>query len=179
MLWNSYEGVAPVNVFHVATASEDVTEIGEALVAAAEAAGPMFAPMPEQYYSPTFAVLPLDGETPTALFPTDWVDACQGDSDMIPASAYVYSFRTAQRGPRGRGRMYIGPISESTQLNGVVTGAAPGSMQTAWGEFVTAIGVETIGLVVASYVHEDFHPVLGLTLKTVCGTQRRRQDQKL
>jgi hypothetical protein len=99
--------------------------------------------------------------------------------DIIPAACAIVKVRTAQRGPRGRGRVYLGPIGESAQANGILTSAIAGRMTTAWNTWASAILADaaTLEFGIASYKHADFHPFDTIAVEGPLGTQRRRQTQ--
>lgn len=178
--WNfsPSEGVTPRIVQHYYSPNSDVDVFGASLIAVM--VDDLFYPMPGAFEPLTIDVLPLDGTTPTQSFNLpNGIAFCSGDSDMSPASAYVMSLRTAQRGPRGRGRSYIGPVADSTIQDGQVFGESYENLQVAWAAFLEAASEldPLISLCVASYTHSDQHVVTGITFRQVLGTQRRRQDQ--
>lgn len=178
--WNfsGSEGVTPRIVQHFYSPSSDVDVFGASLIAVLE--DDLFYPMPGAFEPETIDVLPLDGTTPTKTFDLpEAVAFCSGDSDFSPASAYVLSLQTAVRGPRGRGRSYIGPVADSTIQDGHVFGPSHDAIQVAWANTLIAAAAldPLISLCVASYTHEEMNVVTGLTVRNVIGTQRRRQDQ--
>jgi hypothetical protein len=171
--YSSFEGVTPRNVFHVGNPLLDVTALAGVLND--NWVTNMAAPLRADYNPVTFDILPLDGTTPTSnhtfLGPDDF---CNGGGDPVPEAAFVLSLKTAQRGPRGRGRLFIGPASEEDIENGKAVNTARDSCQEAWSTFAANILGDGAGLVVASYVHADKHVVTGVTVDSDLGTQRRR-----
>src|SRR3954451_12387594 len=59
-----------------------------------------------------------------------------GTGDMVPNCAQVVSFHTTQRGPRGRGRAYIGPVTEGNITNGSFTDTFTGGVVSQWETFI-------------------------------------------
>jgi len=103
----------------------------------------------------------------------------QGTGDLIPNNAAVLALRTDVRGPRGRGRIFIGPVCEGQLNDAFVDGTYKAALLTAWGVFKTAMQADGVDLHVASYVHEDSHVVTSFSMRDVAGTMRRRQNQLL
>lgn len=174
--WNftTYQGITPriINHYFVATGSEAdlVTALDSNKV------NGMFAPMNTGFTPASIDVLPLNGTSPTSnhtLDLTSW-EPCEGTGEPVPEACYILTLHTGQRGPRGRGRMFIGPASESNIDSGLVTGEAPEDLQGAWVDFMEAITGDGVELVVASYVNEDFNTVLGTLVQPYVGMQRRR-----
>jgi hypothetical protein len=139
----------------------------------------MFDPMPSGFDPTTVDLLPLDGVTPTRTVPLPDLDYCQADDPFEPAACYLMSFTSGQRGPRGRGRSYIGPVGEGNTDNGVTTGTANAALVDAWNTFLQALfdTDDAWVLTVASYTHSDHHPAEVITFENTIATQRRRQDQ--
>lgn len=181
ILWVDDDGINPVNVFHVHSDSTDVEAVGSVVdtaFQAGEAAGDPFAALCSSEISTAFTILPLDGAT--GGVDVAWSTELQGGTggERIPASAAVMSFKTAQRGARGRGRMYIGPLSESSQNAGALEGTKKGPMLDGWQAIVDSLDGADTPLGVASYRHRDFHAVTSIRIDDFCGTQRRRQDRR-
>jgi len=95
---------------------------------------------------------------------------------VIGNMAGVMSFRTTQRGSRGRGRIYMGPIGEGNNENNFLSTTVQAGMVTQWSNFHTAMRAHTpvIDPVVASYVHADAHSITSIRADAKIGTQRRR-----
>jgi len=98
---------------------------------------------------------------------------------MMPSVAALVSLRTTIRGPRGRGRQYVGPIVEQAQENGVMEGTTRANLQTAWLSFANDLQEldPAMALCVASYVHAEAVNVSTITVDQLTASQRRRQDQ--
>jgi hypothetical protein len=175
LLWNVSNGVAPVNVVHVQSATKDATEIGDLMDAAFEPE--MFALVDSEYRIDQLAILPLDGTSATTIHNVVTDTHGAGTGGSLPAISAVLSFRTDQRGPRGRGRIYLGPLAESNVTNGIVGGDAFGPTTGAWEDFYEALNDDDVAGVVASYTHADAHLISAITMDNRAGTQRRRQDQ--
>lgn len=172
-----FAGIRAVNVFHVLTSEDDVSAISAAILASAEQDG-MLGGRPESGKPVLMQITPLDGSSATfdVAVPSDSFPTNTGDGQVVPEAAVVVSFKTAQRGPANRGRLYNGPLVESVIANGEVDSVICSGIATAWTDFATALGASSpaIGLAVASYVHADANTVTAITCGTQQATQRRR-----
>lgn len=177
LLWNTNVGITPRNVFHVRASG--ATQEDVALAVEASAVDHLVAPMSAAWDCPEIAVLKLDGSSAGQIFSLSSGTFLGGvtGSDVIPQATAVVSFHTAQRGPRGRGRMYVGPIAESMQAQGVLNTTAHDDMGVAWVDFIENLSNADTPLQVASYVHADAHEVTNVNVDVMIGTQRRRLDQ--
>jgi len=175
--WTLFDGVAPKNVIHVRAPSATEEQVAIEVLAALQTH--QFEGMPEDFVLDTLDVLPLDGATATFSAPGDGYNSGGGSGDFSPASAAVVSLRTAQRGARGRGRVYVGPLQESVMTDGHFNSGNVTELGTAWVDFRQALidSAITAHLCVASYVHADSHDVASIAVDSILGTQRRRQDQ--
>lgn len=173
-------GVRPVNVFHVhyvtGTASDAAGDVADAM---ATSGSDMFDVLYSGLTLTSLSVLPLDGSSATFDVPIGAVIEGGGAGGVLPQVCTVVSLHTAERGSRGRGRVYVGPMGETQVSNGTVASGSQNTMLVAWGQFHDDLLASPSGseLAIASYVHEDAHPVTNIRVDTVCGTQRRRQNQ--
>jgi len=136
----------------------------------------MFDPLEAGHVLDSIGITRLDGTSAEMTFPdlSGFSGGTVGHS--LPAVSAIVSLRTPVRGPRGRGRIYIGPITEEGFNEGMI-GDAP-TLQTAWSDFVNNIAAHTAySLVIASYKHLDYHGVTTVNAETAAATQRRRQNQ--
>lgn len=175
--WSNYNGVTPRNVFHVRAASSSEPEVAVTI-------GPLFGDSMFQAMSSgqvltSITVIALDGISASYEYPLPTEVGGGASGDTIPASAAIVKLGTDTRGPRGRGRVFLGPVCESAQSSGFLNDDPQSTMQTAWMAFVTAMADATpaMSLVVASYVHADENLVTALRVEGLVGTQRRRQEQ--
>jgi hypothetical protein len=178
--WSQVAGVRPVNVLHLITASDDeeeiATELGDAFIAGGSN---VFQCVQESYTIDSYTVTLLDGSSAGQVIGESRTIGGQGSGEILPAQAGVLSLRTSQRGPRGRGRLYLGPCSEGTIANGLMTGSISVTMPLAWQAVETALAGSpiTASLGVASYVHAEVNGVTSIGMRSQAGTVRRRQDQ--
>lgn len=174
--WTAQSAVTPHNVMHVLSASAD-----EALIAASlmdNLTTNMIALLQDEQTLETMDIIKLDGTSAQQTFTSTTDVDGQGTGDAIPAQAGVLSMHSAQRGPRGRGRLYIGPVHESHSAGGMITPSdLPAAIALAWTNFAAAIEPDDISICVASYVHSDAHVVTTFSMRSALGTMRRRQDQ--
>lgn len=165
----------PVNTLHFRSATGDATDLAVDLAANLEQI--QFAGLSSQFTQSQLDVTALDGFSAIQSFPgAGWVGS--GTGEFSPASAVVVSFHTAQRGSRGRGRIYYGPMAEGQIENGKISTAAATTIADAWHDFHLAMAAAPAAWesVVASYVHADAHVITSTRCDIPLGTQRRRQD---
>lgn len=178
--WDRNAGVAPVNVFHVRAVSASLAgDVLNTVLEVEAAHHDMWECLKSGTTNDSVTVTPLDGSSAGAVGKITGTRGA-GGGDTIPAAAFVISIRTGQRGPRGRGRLYIGPCVEDDQSNGVCATSTRDTMQTAWNDFATDLNdalTTPVHFGVASYVHSDFHESVSIVCDSIVGTQRRRQDQ--
>lgn len=172
--WNPYQGVKPTNRLHFHSAAGTVSQLAAALEAHLTAG--MFDPMSTGQTLTTFGITPLDGTTAEQEF--TWAGiAGAATGEIIPQGAAIVSLRTLQRGPRGRGRVYVGPVVEGEVINGALGDAA--TLQAAWIAFQAAMFAAAGAWVfeVATYKHLTSNTVTTIIADPLIGTQRRRMDQ--
>jgi len=173
--------VKPVNVFHVkSAAASTASDVGDAIDGAlAGLTGDPWNSMSDDYTCEVIDIIELDGSSATFAKTLTNIPQGAASGPEVPNTAGVVSFHTAQRGSRGRGRMYVGPVTEDIIDNGELQGSNAADMRQGWEDFITALPLQTpsLELVVASYVHADSHQVTNFRVDTILGTQRRRQDQ--
>ena len=182
LAWELANGIQPNNVLHFASESSNMDDLAAAIDDAHTSvigSHNPFAAMSSSFELNSLRILPLDGVTAEGDFALGGPWAGSASGEIIPASAAVMSFHTGQRGARGRGRSYVGPTTEGSQINGLITGTVVTEMETAWPAFQDALvaGTPSIQLCVASYVHADQNGITSFRCDNVAGTQRRRQDQ--
>lgn len=179
LIWDTVAGVTPVNVIHVQSATATASQVGTNLLQAFEDHSATLAAIATGYDLHEIDVLPLDGTSPTTpIFISDSGVNGSGGANPVPEVALVTTFSTNQRGARGRGRLFLGPMSEAAIVAGEIDTAAislasVGAAWVAWNAQLLA-GSPSITHVVASYVHADAHPVTLYTPRIDYGTQRRR-----
>lgn len=175
--WNANVGIQPRNVFHVRGPGASEELVRDNIVDAA--VDHLFAPLSAGWDCPEVTVLKLDGTSAGQTFaiPSGTFLGGTTGSDVIPESCALIGFQTAQRGPRGRGRMFIGPISENQQAQGVLNTTTSADMATAWAEFISNLEGNGIPLQVTSYTHADSHDVTSFHISNTVGIQKRRLDQ--
>lgn len=174
LLWDRQNGVMPRNVLHVRRPF--ITDAS--VLAAFEAAlsNGMFDCMPTSYTLKTIAFLNLDGSSSTFFGDVTPRHGNGSPPEFIPQSAGIVSLHTALRGQSHRGRVYVGPVCEGDQANGVLSAVA--TMTTAWANFRdTLFSSHGVHLAVASYKHSSSEDVTDIVVRSIVGTQRRRADQ--
>jgi len=181
--WGANEGVQPVNVLNIFCNTSDVSDVGagiDAGIAAMADPSHLFHCCSDDQECSTVGILPLDGTSAT----TDYTLATaitggSGAGQTIPQACALIKLQTALRGPQHRGRVYAGPISEASAVGGFLLESSLEVMQPAWDAFVNGMGdaAPSCVLGVASYVHSHFQSLTNVSVESVLGTQRRRQNQ--
>lgn len=170
--WNAAHGVEPRNVLHFRKASSDEADLAAALED--HFGDAMWEPVQQDWAFTTVDILKLDGTSATQVFPVP-AQGSLTSGDGIVEAACIISLRTAQRGSRGRGRIFLGPLAESKQSQGIYTGGT--TVGAVWAAFADNMFLDSWELVVASYVHADAHRVSSIHNDSVIGLQKRRRDQ--
>lgn len=120
----------------------------------------------------------LDGTSPQVTGTVTDGPVGNSTGDTIQSACSLIDLYTGQRGPRGRGRVFLGPIGESAQSGGHVN--LPEDVSEAWVATIAAWSASDAGdLVVASYVHADANDVTNAKCRSVYGSQRRRLNPLL
>ena len=173
--WTRYAGVMPRNVIHVRVNTGTVAEVGAGVVAELKSA--MFDDMSQNHVLPTISVLKLDGTSAASQFgvPTA-VHGGSSSTDFIAQGCTVVTLHTDLRGPAHRGRVYVGPIVETQQTQGILNDTA--TTKGAWEQFRDALfDNHGLHLNVASYKHATQRDVTDILVNRVVSTQRRRANQ--
>lgn len=171
-------GATSHNVFHVlSSAPSNETDVAEALDAAA--AADMFKPMSSSWSLDSWTVLALDGASAGITISASTGNNGGSTGGTILSSAAILSLQTTTRGPKGRGRLFMGPIGEGANEGGYLDLPTRNDWVSEWAAFAGRLdaGTPSLTLVVASYVHSEAYVVSNLVGRLKLGTQRRRQDQ--
>lgn len=166
------------NVLHIASATGDESDIRDAVQSAILANAATFSMMHSSVALTSMSILKLDGVSGTVtLAPTSTVDVSTGTGDIVPESCIGVSFYTGLAGPRHRGRIFIGPLTEDNINSGNYVPTLS-TVTNAWNDFLSdlsaALPLGAGGLGVASYVHSDINAVTVCTAHQALRTQVRR-----
>src|SRR4029450_1148507 len=119
--WVNTFSVSPpesLNIVHVRTTTLDVTEIGNTIATIIDDhAASALQDMSSVFELQNVAVTPLDGTSGATDVPQSGTFGSSGGTYICQGAAVV-SLKTGGRGPRARGRIYLGPIAESQSENG-------------------------------------------------------------
>ena len=119
----------------------------------------------------------LDGVSASVHFAGEIANGQSGGDTLIQV-CQIIQFRTAVRGPRGRGRIFLPFIGEGDTQNGVFSNATRSSVAAAWATALTGMfDDDGWQAVVASYAHSDANDITDITVAQVTGTQKRRLNQ--
>lgn len=169
------------NVLHVRSTG-DVDHVGTTMATLLEAAAVAdnpFALLDGDYVLISLNVIPLDGTSVGVDYPVESTNG-GGTGDSIPNMANCVAFHTARRGPRGRGRIFIGPIAESEQEDGLMNSTATAiAVAENWVTLHAAMRAAdpSIDPVVASYAHADANSITSVRCNFKLASQRRRLDR--
>lgn len=121
-------------------------------------------------------ITPLDGVTAGVTFSVaaaaKWTGG--GGADAILQGAQVVSLKSAQRGPRGRNRVFLPWVAEDRQVNGTIDSVVTANVAGAWATFVSAMSALDWQLVAVSAVHNEENALASLSVSSRLYTQRRR-----
>lgn len=125
-------------------------------------------------------IVRLNGTSATKLYALATAAKVRGagGTDPILQGAHVITFRSDERGPANRSRIFLPWIAELQQVAGVLNAANVATMQAAWVAFGAAMLVDGWEQVVVPYqlpptVSTPFQ-VTGYTARPYLNTQRRR-----
>lgn len=168
-------GATSTNIFHVFTASNDVTQMYADLNDQWSTAD-LFRYTSGRYLVDSVGITPLDGVTPTQVFPAFDNDEGTAGADYLVEGCAVLSMKTGIRGPRGRGRLYTPFVAEGAQADGLLAESSLEPMSTSWNDFNEAMIASTTNaaMVVASYEHHAQAAVTAFSVSPHLGLQRRR-----
>lgn len=175
LILTSLSGVKPVNTIHVLAPSSSVSAVAAAFNTNATA--DMVRPISSGIDWQGVSITPLDGTTAETdhIFTTHKTGGATGE--VIWNMAACLSFKSNQRGPQGRGRVFLGPTTEGINSSGVWTPSDASACSTAWGVFFAALTTAGIIPVVASYVHSAAYPIVSIRADNALCSQRRRLDR--
>lgn len=175
--FSPFEGVSPRIVQHFLSNTGDEADLAAALDA--QSLNDQWYPMSLSQTLDSYSIIKLDGSSPTHVIASTSGAHGRGNSSIIPSTAMILSMHTGLRGRSGRGRNYIGPVTEDQTASGLISGTAAGNAAAAWATFQSGMETEGAGytLGVASYHLAEFNAVVNLSCKSLAVTQRRRQDQ--
>jgi len=179
-VWTPVNGISPANIVHMRKASSsesDIASVTNDAMLLGVGSGNMFGCVHSAWAVESLVVTKLDGSSPGFDEPLpDGPFSGTHGGDSLPSTCGVISFKTAQKGPRGRGRIYLGPSSEIVVGGGSLEAGVQTELLDGWTAFLNHLSVGDVEFGVASYVHRDFHPLTSFRVDTLVGTQRRRQD---
>ena len=178
--WSASAGIRPVNVFHLITDSQSEVAIGAALDSAFDApAGNPFSIVMANFQIESWAITLLSSSSATQIVPCTETITGSGGGNMIPQVAGVLSMRTSERGSRGRGRLFLGPVGEADADAGLMSSGIPAGTVAAWNTVADELAADPLNISfgVASYVHQEIAGVQTFSMRRAFGTQRRRQNQ--
>jgi hypothetical protein len=178
--WGIVSGVRSHSTFHVITDTTDIEQLGLDLGSAFDdATGNAWKFLYTGYQTEEILLTPLDGDSAGITVPLGVVLGGVGSGGIVPAVAAALSFRTLTRGPKGRGRIYMGPCGEGDIADGKVSVSIRDEVVEAWQDFDSNLAASSSAgsLGVASYTHAVVDGVTSISMRLPCATMRRRQDQ--
>jgi hypothetical protein len=175
MFWTETDGATAANVWHLRTSATDLPDIG-AVIQTAWNAGQMHNTSARATIT-QMALTPLDGSTATYVTPFGSAhNVGAGSAECLIEGCTVVSFRTATRGSKGRGRVYVPFVPEDAQSGGKLIGSNITAVSAGWNTFNDSLAASDIvgNIAVASYLHDNAHDVVSFSNDVVIGIQRRR-----
>jgi hypothetical protein len=142
-------------------------------------AGNPFSVVMANFQIESWAITLLSSSSATQIVPCTETITGSGGGNMIPQVAGVLSMRTSERGSRGRGRLFLGPVGEADADAGLMSAGIPAGTVTAWNAVAEELADDPLNISfgVASYVHSEIAGVQTFSMRRAFGTQRRRQNQ--
>lgn len=178
--FNELQGVKPRNVMHFFDSVGGATpaDVFNAIQGAIPNPG-IFQPLKSGFICQTVSLIHLDGTSGSTAHNTDGSSKWEGftSGDPIPNLAAVVKLATGLRGREHRGRVFLGPIGESANDGGMLTGSWAADTTTNWVTFTNALITAGFPLVVASYKHSSQSPVDNVRCRNRCGSVNRRLKQ--
>lgn len=175
MVWNQFHAVNVLHVHAPGATESDIFTGFDTEISAQTSTTNVFRENSSLASVVSFEVLKLDGVSSTQVFvPTTWGGGSSGE--VIPNQAAIVSLRTTLRGPQGRGRLFMGPVTEGNITNGRISSVRATQLKDNWFDFFAALVLQTPSIepCVASYAHESFEVVNQVQVPLLMGTQRRR-----
>jgi hypothetical protein len=135
--------------------------------------------MPSGFRLLGFQTIALDGSSAGSFSSVPDTGGEQASPPVHQAAA-VIKMTTGFRGPRHRGRVFLGPLAQAACVGGFLDNTMHTALQTAWTSFRSNLnsGVIPLDMGVASYKHGDWNPLnVDPIIESLLATQRRRQEQ--
>jgi hypothetical protein len=171
--WESVYPDSPINVVNISCPTGDEADVAAGVEAAFQPS--QFDFISSAYSLSSLFVTKLDGVSAGQRFPLTPVTG-GASGEIVSEQTAVVSLGTTQRGPRGRGRIYLGPTTEAMVAHGVMTSMVAASIASIWQDWANAMiaGSPSQAIGVASYLHADWNQATTITCKVNVGTQVRR-----
>jgi hypothetical protein len=164
------------NVIHFHSPTGNEEDLGDKFDARRSLA--MFKYLSNGYRMFSLDILALDGVSAGLTHVIDGDLQGGATGDPLPQVCAGLTFQTATRGPRGRGRIYMGPTSEAAFSDGFASNLTDlATWEGAWTTFNTGMTADGYALCVASYLHEDQNEVSNIRANRYSTTQRRRMER--
>lgn len=140
-IWSPISGAHPVNVMHFSSATGDKDSLAAALDSSWK--NGMVGVVSSGTSIIRYDILPLDGISATTSYTPDPANTEGEDGQAggapIMSLALCVAFRTDERGPRKRGRIYLGPVTESFVTGPAFNDVDFGAIETQWTAFNAAL----------------------------------------
>lgn len=173
MIQQGPSGALATTVFHFGAGGTTATDVADSIDNALLAGNP-WSFVSSLFTSGIIEVTALDGVSASVQKPTARLAGTQSGQTLFEAAA-VIKFLTALRGREHRGRIFIGPLTESSVDEGVIDSGTVSGLQSAIEDF-TADLEATLGgsMKVASYKLGSVENVISFLVTPQQRTQRRR-----
>lgn len=171
---NSETATTAHNVMHFANPDGNEGDLAASIVSNLNIN--QFSAMTNNTFLDSLDIINLDGTSATTHFPQPGTFVGGGGTSPMPAVAAIVSLATGERGPQGRGRIYIPFMGEEQCEAGQLSNASFDAMNAEWEAFRDDMVADDKPIVVASYAHTIRREAVSVVVRRILGTQRRRQD---
>lgn len=167
-------GETSTNVIHILATS--TTPSGVAIGLDAHMTAACWGELHADYVNTQLRITKLDGTSPTQVFPvanpSRWVGGASGQK--VPEAAWGLTLYSSTRGRSARGRLFIGPVSESQIDDGRFTSTGVTDATAAWGTYLNDLVSASSPLMIASYKLATAYQITHVTGRLGVRTQRQR-----
>jgi hypothetical protein len=170
----SVSGRVATNILNVFSTAGDATELGDTLESAIPSVNP-WSYVSSGYDVPSLSITPLDGVSSATAHSCPQIAGTQS-GQTVPEAAACIGLQTGVRGPQARGRIYIGPLTESSIDTGQIQSGTLAGLLTAMDAFINDLAAASPAILVgvASYKHAIWRPVTSFRVDSFQTTQVRR-----
>lgn len=167
-------GPVASNILNLKSTLGSASDLGDELEATIPSVNP-WSYVSSGYDIPSLSITPLDGVSSATAHTCAQIAGTQS-GETVPESAACIGIQTGVRGSQARGRIYIGPLTESSINSGQIQSGTLAGLVTAMDAFVNALGSADPPILVgvASYKHAIWRQLTSFRVDSFQCTQVRR-----